>query len=91
MKSLNPELTLYGSNNLCTWNNTVLPTISEVSTKAVSLQKSQGFKGSQQVQYSLVYGCFHYFFQIGLGGSVNAGEEEEDGPNESFNYLKQCF
>ena len=37
IESLNPELALYGSKNGCTRTNTVLPTISEVSTGAVSL------------------------------------------------------
>ena len=37
MESLNPELALYVSKNECTRTNTVLPPISELSTRAVSL------------------------------------------------------
>ena len=47
MESLNPELALYGSNNLCTRTNTVLPPISEVSTGAVSLITASDVAGCQ--------------------------------------------
>ena len=37
LQSLIPELAIYGSKNVCTGTNNVLPPISEVSTRAVSL------------------------------------------------------
>ena len=41
MESLNPELPLYGSKNLCTRTKIVLPPITEVSTVAVFLMPNK--------------------------------------------------
>ena len=69
MKSLNPDLSRYGTKNECTRINTVLAQISEVSTGAVSLM-------------SATEGWSFFFFMLKIadreGGQANAGKGRGD-------------